>query len=142
LKTLEEEITQLRDQTWIIARESLEAGETNIYKSLTEIAAKLTRLIRTSKKDEADTVISSDMIDVFAYYKGKAYEAKLDLKRIGSGREPCILSEGKWWTPSGSAVHVTNTPINGWLHFWKYKMGNDELPITNLRKVNLKSLKI
>jgi len=134
MKIIEQKINQLRNQAWDLARESLELGETNIYRGLTDIVERLTKLVGNVENVNNEVITSSEMISIFAHYKGKMYEAKLDPKRIVGGRDTCVFYDGKWWTPSGSAVHITQTSVNGWLHFWKYKKGIEEVSITDLRK--------
>ena len=71
MKDIEMKIIQLRDQTWQIARDSLDSGETLIYRTLTDIAEKLTNLISSSDKNQIDISNTGKMIPIFALYKGK-----------------------------------------------------------------------
>jgi len=138
MRELENELIQLRDQTWRIARESLESKETHIYRSLTDIAEKLTNLIKTTDKKPVTVTPTANMIPIFARYKGERYKAQLDVARINGGRRPCVWMEEQWWTAAGSVRHITNTSVNGWCHFWKYidESSNTEQPIDRLRRNN------
>ncbi len=133
MRELNDELIQLRDQTWRIARKSLENKETNIYRSLTDIAEKLTKLI-TSNDIKPVATNTSNMIPIFAQYKGEKYEARLDVSRINGGRRPCVWMEEKWWTASKSACHITNTSVNGWRHFWRYDKDGVMTAIEDLKK--------
>lgn len=145
MKDMEMKIIQLRDQTWQIARDSLDSGETRIYRTLTDIAEKLTSLISSSGKGQIGNINTGKMIPIFARYKDERHEAELDVDRIDRGGRPCVLMEGKWWTTSESAIHIkktsTNPPkrpeTNGW-DFWKYidESSNIEQPIDRLRGNN------
>jgi hypothetical protein len=138
MKDIEMKINQLRDQTWQIARESLDSGETRIYRTLTDIAEKLTKLVSSSDKSQIDVIKTGRMIPIFARYKGERYEAELDVDRIDGGRRPCVLMEGRLWTAAGAVRHITNTSVNGWRHFWRYidESTNSEQPIDRLRENN------
>ena len=62
----------------------------------------------------------SELVPVFAKYKGKRYQAKLNRSRITStGRGDCIEYEGKWKSPSRSAEDIGGHPVNGW-RFWRF----------------------
>ena len=130
-------IVKLRDQTWQIARESLDGGETRVYRSLTDIAEKLTKLISSFDKSPIPINKKAEMLSIFARYKGERYEAQLDVARINGGRRPCVWMEEQWWTASGSTRQITNTSVNGWRHFWKYIKNGKIVPIEALKnKVN------
>lgn len=146
MKELDAKIIQIRDQTFQIARESLDNGETRIYRNLTDIAERLTKLIGSSDKSPVVNNQKTEMLPIFAQYKGERYEAKIDTARIHGGRGECVLMEGFWWSTSGSAMDIkknsTNPPnkpeTDGWKHFWKYidKSSNTEQPIDRLRGNN------
>ena len=137
MKDIETKIIQLRDRTWQIARDSLDSGETHIYRTLTDITEKLTNLISSSDKIQIDIGNKGKMIPIFALYKGKRYEAELDLTRIHAGHRECVLKDGKWRTASGSTRLITDTSVNGWRHFWKYIKDGKIVPIESLKnKVN------
>ncbi len=136
MKALDEKITQLRDQTWGVARESLDSGETVVYRSLTDIAEKLTKLIGISDRAPEAVKQNYELQHIFARYKDKKYEAMIDTKRIDAGRGKCILLDGKWWTASGSANNITHTSVNGWRLFWRYDKDGVVTPIEELRKEN------
>lgn len=136
------ELAKLKDQTWQVARESLDQGEPRIYRTLTEYAERLSRLI--TRFSESGTPESaqvtpirgdSSMIPIFARYKENRYEAQLDVARIDQGRGKCVQLEGQWRTASGSANHITNTSVNGWRNFWRYTRNDGSIaPIEKLKK--------
>lgn len=140
MKEIEMKIIRLRDQTWQIARDSLDSGETRIYRTLTDIAEKLTSLISSSEKSQVTVKKMGKMIPIFGRYNSERYEAELDVDRINEDRGKCVLMEGKWWTTSGSAISIKkvsttkNPSTNGW-QFWKYidEFSNTEQPIDRLR---------
>ena len=134
MKEVHTKLMQLRDQALQVARESLDAGEMLAYRSLTDIAEKLTKLVISRDKNTVPSAQSSEMLPIFARYKGQRYDAQIDVSRINGGRGSCVLMDGEWWTASGSAVHITHTAVNGWLHFWKYSKGGVIAPIHELRK--------
>ena len=134
MRQLDNELIQLRDQVWRIARESLESKETNIYRSLTDIAEKLTNLIRTNDKESVGPNTKENTISIFAQYRGERYEAQLDVTRINGGRRPCIWMKGQWWTAGGSIRHITNTSVNGWRGFWRYNKNGVATPLEELKK--------
>ena len=146
MKEIDLKIIQLKDQTWQIARESLDNGETRIYRSLTDIAERLTKLIGPSDESQVVNNQKAEMLPIFARYNGKRYEAELDVNRIDGGRGKCVLMEGEWWSTSGSAIYIKinsinftkNPSTNGWRQFWKYKdeSSNTEQPIDRLRRNN------
>ena len=146
MKDIDMKIIQLRDQTWQIARDSLDKGETRIYRTLTDIAEKLTNLISSSDKSQIDIINKGKMIPIFARYKGEKYEAELDVDKIDESRARCVLIEGKWRTTSRSAMDIKKNSINppknpetdGWKDFWKYidESSNTEQPIDKLRGTN------
>ncbi len=142
MKELDTELIQLRDQTWRIARKSLENKETRIYRSLTDIAEKLTSLIGTTDKSSIDTNQKAEMLPIFARYKNKRLEAQIDVTRIGD-RRLCVLMDGEWWTAGGSANHFTDGQVNGWRQFWRYtKQGMPNgIPIGELKKLTIEELK-
>ena len=145
MKDIEMKIIQIRDQTWQIARDSLDSGETRIYRTLTDIAERLTNLISSSDKRQIDIINTGKIIPIFARYKGERYEAELDVDRIDGRRGKCVWMEGEWCSTSGSAVHIVKTSKNppkrpetgGW-DFWKYidESSNTEQPIDRLRGNN------
>lgn len=134
MKELDAELIQLRDQTWRIARESLDRKETRIYRSLTDIAEKLTNLIGSSGPSPIDAKPKGPMLPIFAQYKGEKYEAQLDVARVNGGRRPCVWMEGRWWTASGATRQITNTSVDGWRHFWRYNKDGVITPIGELKK--------
>lgn len=134
MSELDTELIQLRDQTWRIARKSLESKETRIYRSLTDIAEKLTSLIGSTDKSPVDTNQKAEMLPIFARYKDKKTEAQIDVTRIGD-RRLCVLMEGRWWTVSGSANHFTDGQVNGWRQFWRYTKNGISTPIEELKKL-------
>ena len=132
---LDKKITQLIDQTWQVARDSLDAGETIVYRSLTDIAEKLKKLIGSSDKLPVVVSPNAKLLPIFARYRGKRYEAELDVFRIEGGRGHCVFRDGKWQTASGSVGTITNTSVNGWRNFWKFTNNGKEASIENLRKI-------
>ena len=123
---LHTKLTELKDQTWQLARESLDQGEAPIYRTLTEFAERLTRLIAplpNTKPVDLGQVSAirgnAVLIPIFARYKGTRYEGQLDAARFNGGRGQCVRFEGQWTTASRAAHHITNTQVNGW-RFWKY----------------------
>ena len=134
MKELDKKLTELRDQTWQAARDSLEGGEALIYRSLNDIAERLTKLIGSSDKLPVATNPKGEMLPIFYEYKGETYEAQLDVARINGGRRKCVLMEGKWWTAGGSARHITNTSVNGWRQFWRYNKDGFSPRIEELKK--------
>ncbi len=144
MENLNDRLTELLDQTWQIARETLDRKETRVYRSLTDIAEKLTDLIGSAEKSPASVNRKEDLLPIFARYQGERYEAQLDTTRIHGGRGQCVLMEGSWWSTSGSAIHIKQNsakPPNrpetaGWTDFWKYndKSSNTEQTIDGLRR--------
>jgi hypothetical protein len=114
-------LSELKDQTWQIARESLDQGDTLTYRTLTDFAERLTRLLAPlpNNKPADSEQASPTLIPIFARYKGTRYEGQLDPARNNGGRGHCALFDGEWRTASGAARHITKTMVNGW-RFWKY----------------------
>lgn len=123
---LHNKLTGLKDQTWQLARESLDQGEATIYRTLTEFAERLARLlvplsdVKSVHPGQVSAVTgNAELIPIFVRYKGTRYEGQLDAARINGGRGECILFEGQWMAASKAAGRITNTQVNGW-RFWKY----------------------
>ena len=141
---MKDKLIKLRDQTWQIARESLDHRETLIYRGLTDIAERLTNLIGPTDRGPTPASKNEELVPIYALYQGERYEAQLDTSRIHGGRGLCVLMEGSWWSTSGSAMHIKRTSANppnrpetaGWTDFWKYndKSSNTEQPIDELRR--------
>jgi len=137
---LDNEIIKLREQTWKIARESIEINKLTIYRTLNDIAEKLTTLIDMTDNKPVVADPEGKFVPIFARYRGEKYEAQLDVARIFGGK--CIWMDGEWLAPSHSAINIkknsTNPPYNhttnGW-GFWKYfdESSNSEQPIDRLR---------
>lgn len=128
METIEQQLTQLRDQAWTIARESIDRGETSIYRSLVEIVERLTILTSRQQQLKSDCTNDDDIIPIFKVCEGKRYEAQLDIKRLRTGDNKFIKFNGQWKAPSTAAIEIKkslkNPPskpeTNGW-NFWKYK---------------------
>lgn len=141
MSELNNEILQLREQTWQIARECLDSGETRMYRVLTDIAERLTNLINSSGKSKVNSMDAGKMIPIFALYDGQKYRAELDVSKIDGDWRP-VFMEGKWWSVSGSAMYIkkntmnppSKSETNGWV-FWKYadERSNKEKAIDRLR---------
>lgn len=141
-KNLHTKLAELKDQTWQLARESLDQNENSAYRTLTEFAERLTRLL-ASLKDGKQTLNvvpvpnteNPNIIKIFARYLGTKYEAQLDVTRINGGRGDCIFLDGTWKTASGAAHQITHSQVNGW-RFWKYtKEDGSTKSIEVLKKV-------
>ena len=141
---MKDKLIKLRDQTWQIARESLDHRETLIYRGLTDIAERLTNLIGATEEGSTPENNKEELVPIHAIYQGERYEAQLDTSRIRGGRGPCVRMEGSWWSTSGSAMHIKRAsakPPNrpetaGWTDFWKYndEASNTEQTIDGLRR--------
>jgi hypothetical protein len=142
-KNLRNKLTELKDQTWQLARESLDQDEASVYRTLTEFAERLTKLIG-SLQDAKQTVdaisvpnkANPNTIPIFSRYLGTKYEAQLDVSRINGGRGQCVFLDRTWKTASGAAHQITHSQVNGW-RFWKYIKEDGSIEaIEELKKVN------
>ncbi len=127
-------LKELRDHTFQVAILSLEENNTRVYRTLTEIAEKISALLNQSSISPVETSTTSENVNIFARYKGKKYEAIIDLGSIEGGRGKCILMDNRWWTASGAAREITHTSVNGWRYFWKYEKAGEIIPIEKLKK--------
>lgn len=127
MKELENHISQLKEQTWELARQSLDAGNTLAFRTLTDIVEKLTNLIVSTKKTNIEIKNEDHLIPIFSYYGGKRHLAKIDGSKIFGDIGQCVLMDGKWWSVSSAAIEIVknsiNPPVNpnrnGW-KFWNY----------------------
>lgn len=124
-KTIQAELDQLKDTAWNLARRCLDQGERDLARLLVEFTERLT----PDSTEESDSVIgeprdnpSEKRVSIFAKHKGKSFKAEIrpHLASVNF-RNPCVIYEGKSYTPSGAAREVTGTNVNGW-RFWKYRV--------------------
>ena len=126
-------LAELKDQTWHLARESLDHGRKDIYHMLTDFVERLTELT-------ADDVVGPKptTIPISKRYNGILYEAQLDTSRINGDSGQCVLINGQWMTVSGAAKHATNgeaRSTNGWI-WWTYRRDNGTVgQIDGLRRL-------
>ena len=120
-------LAELKDQTWHLARESLDHGEKGIYRVLTDFVERLADLAVSLSIDDSDpSRRQSTMIPISKSYKGVLHEAQLDASRINGDGGQCVLIDGQWMTVSGAAKHATNGEAkgtNGWI-WWTYRRDN------------------
>ena len=127
---LRSKLVGLKEETWQLARESLEEGESQIYRALGAFIETLSGLIATRGTNAglsnglAQVPSAPELIPIFARYKGQKYDAQWDRSRINGGRGHCVLFRGQWVTPSAAATSISRTPVNGW-RFWKYSRSNN-----------------
>lgn len=125
-----EKLGNLRDEVWQLARESLDSGDRTVYRTLIEVAEKLTPLVVTSSEDAARLPHERP---IFARYKGTKYEATFGQARMNGGRSECVLYNSVWMTPSNAATRITGNNVNGW-RFWKYQRDDGSIGLlTELR---------
>ena len=133
MTVIKRKLEQLKDQIWEVAKQCLDTGETKIYRSLTDMAEKMTILVDgINTRDETDE--DTELLDIFTTYKGEKYTARLAKHRIDGSSGYCVLYKGHWWTASGSAHDITGTSVNGWRHFWKYIDSGIIKPIEEIKK--------
>ena len=130
-------LSRLKDDTWQLASEALEDGDTKTYRSLVDIVERLAELaaqreINRHPMYNPQVASPQETIDIFHRYRGSKYEAILDKSRIDFGtRDNCVLFQGKWTTPSGAANQVVGVQtINGW-RLWNYKRDDGSMGLIN-----------
>ena len=118
-------LAELKDQTWHLARESLDHGKKDVYHTLTDFVERLTELTASTSIDDL-VGPKPTMIPISKRYKGILYEAQMDTSRINGDSGQCVLINGQWMTVSGAAKHATNgeaRSTNGWI-WWTYRRDN------------------
>lgn len=118
-------LQKLQEEAWALAREYLDQGNTQTYRTLVDITERIAGLLPHKPESASATNGTSGpkqptIIPIFKVYKGKKYEAQLDLGRVNGNWSACVLYLGEWLTPSGAAHLITNTQVNGWRSFWRY----------------------
>ena len=135
---LDSELETLRDTTWKLARTSLDEQEMQTYRTLVDVAERLTRLIHPSEALPPPVTShenGENIVNVSVRFKEEHHGAVLDRSRINGGRGKCMLVDGQWITPSMAANRITHTQVNGW-RFWKYRKNDGSLETINeLRNV-------
>ncbi len=141
-------IRDLRNEVLEVARESINFGEVAMFNKLNEVAVIMTELsssnggaklqpgmkeiggksidrqslaIRTSLGiDPTLRSSTSQIIPVFASYRGTRHEGELDTSRIRiTGRGECIKFGGNWMTPGKATSLINTNRPSGW-RFWRY----------------------
>ena len=148
---LTERAYALREQVSSLAQECLDADQIEAFQDLNRIIVDITGVARRlsggdassspenfiDKKDESTSLAPpSGPVPIFRLYKGHQYDATLDPQRIQpDGRGKCVSFEGKWLSASGSASQITNTAVDGWVNFWRFRDISDvERPVDDIRK--------
>ena len=122
--SLRHKLEELKDKTWTLARDSLDQGETEVYRSLVDMTERLAGLALKDKSSIAQTGLdvpaacAVGQLPIFARYKNEKYDAELNVDRINGGRGACVRFRGQWQSPSAAAMLITGTRVNGW-RFWK-----------------------
>lgn len=101
-------------------RESFDQSENDILRRLLDLEEQPVKMVRGNKTglNVGDGVVLPDGTQLRKKYKGQLYEVA-----VTNGR---IIYNGKGYTsPSGAAVAITGSPVNGW-RFWEVKMPDDD----------------
>lgn len=115
-------LDNLKNEVWDLARESLDLGEVDIYRTLMEVAEQLTPLMQLESvpfHDLPEPEPIPEEIEIFARYKGEMHKAVFNRSRANGGRGECVFYDGDWMTASRAAHLITHNNVNGW-RFWKY----------------------
>lgn len=123
VEQLKTDLISTRDRVFDLARTALDEGHPAAYRSLTDLAEKLTRTANSVLQVPSTKEIPTgpSVIPIFSNPRnGNIVEAELHLGRVRDGRGACIQLDNKWLTTSGAAMSITGTNVNGWRNFWKY----------------------
>ena len=148
---LTERAYALREQASSLAQDCLDADQIEAFQDLNRIIVEITGVARRlsgrdasstpensiDKRAEATALAPpSEPVPIFRLYKGRHYEATLDPRRIQpDGRGKCISFDGQWLAASGAASRITNTAVDGWVNFWRFRDSSGvERPIDDIRK--------
>ncbi len=149
--SLAERAYALREQASSLAQECLDADQIDAFQDLNRIIVEITGVARRlsggdasstaenfidKRADATALAIPSGPVPIFRLYKGRRYEATLDPQRIQpDGRGKCVSFEGQWLAASGAASQITNTSVDGWVNFWRFRDSSSvERPIDDIRK--------
>ena len=127
-------LVRLKEETWRLARMSLDEGQTRIYRSLVEMTERLASLggkdgyTNSSHLDGVESESESGLVSIFDRFKGDRHEARFNGNRVNGGRGNCVFFRGQWLTASAAARLITNTQINGW-RFWRYLRGDGTMGV-------------
>jgi hypothetical protein len=110
-------------------RKSFDQSENDILRHLLDLEEQPIKMVRGNKTglNIGDGVVLPDGTQLRKKYKGQLYEVT-----VTNGR---IIYNGKGYTsPSGAAVAITGSPVNGW-RFWEVKKPDDNeyRPLAELR---------
>lgn len=139
LEQLKADVITSRDGVLVLARAALDEGERLAYRSLTDVAEKLTGTANMLSPALSRTAVSGkpSNIPIFASPRNHGLvTAELSLARIQDGHRTCIKLGDEWMTASRAASSIRGTNVNGWRDFWRYHRRDGSVgPIDELRGI-------